>query len=65
LGELLKLLVVAQLTTKMKSIFTTIVSALSIARAVSQSLPQVDLGYEIHQAITYNVRITPDGLERT
>lgn len=65
MGELLKLLVVAQLTTKMKSIFTTIVSALSIARAVSQSLPQVDLGYEIHQAITYNVRITPDGLERT
>lgn len=40
----------------MKSIFTAVVSALLIANVASQSLPQVDLGYEIHQAITYNVR---------
>jgi len=39
----------------MKSIFTAVVSALSIVNVASQSLPQVDLGYEIHQAITYNV----------
>ncbi|KAK5952643.1 hypothetical protein OHC33_006235 [Knufia fluminis] len=38
----------------MKSIFNAAVSALLVANAASQSLPQVDLGYETHKAITYN-----------
>lgn len=39
----------------MKSTLAGIVSALSIVSCTAQSLPQVDLGYEIHQAISYNV----------
>ncbi len=39
----------------MKSIFATVVSALLVVNVTPQSLPQVDLGYEVHQAITYNV----------
>lgn len=32
------------------------VVALLAAGGISQSLPQVDLGYEVHQALSYNVR---------
>lgn len=31
-------------------------AAVSYAVAAGASLPQVDLGYEIHQAISFNVR---------
>ncbi|KAK5076791.1 hypothetical protein LTR64_005729 [Lithohypha guttulata] len=40
----------------MKSFIATASAVLFAAQAVSQSLPQVDLGYEIHQAISFNNR---------
>lgn len=39
----------------MKCSPTTIFLGGLVVRGACQSLPQVDLGYEIHQAIGYNV----------
>lgn len=39
------------------------VHAIGQVEAQSSSLPQVDLGYEIHQAASYNVRLTLSRLE--
>lgn len=42
----------------MKLSVTAAVLTTLVARATCQSLPQVDLGYEIHQAISYDVSHT-------
>ena len=40
----------------------SLVHALFVAFAISQSLPTVNLGYEVHQAITLNVPTYPSHL---
>lgn len=43
----------------MRLLQISLVNALFVAFAISQSLPTVNLGYEVHQAIALNVRALP------